>query len=217
MSVFDQLSGIGVVPVVVLDDPRDALDLADALGEGGLPVAEITYRTDAAADTIHRIASERADFLVGAGTVISAEQVASAKSAGAAFALAPGTDPDIIAAAERTGLPYAPGIATPSDLQIAVRCGCRFLKFFPAGLLGGPKMLANISAPFTHLGLGFNPTGGVNADNMADWLSTTNVRAVGGTWIATHGDIADGNWARITQNAKEAVACVQRLREAQDV
>ena len=214
MTVFDRLSAIGVVPVVALDDAARALDLADALAEGGLPVAEITYRTDAAPETIRRIASERPDFLVGAGTVINAEQVATAAEAGAGFALAPGTDAQIIDAAEKAGLPYAPGIATPSDLQIAVRCGCRFLKFFHAGLLGGPKMLANISAPFAHLGLGFNPTGGVNAENMGDWLSAPNVRAVGGTWIATRGDIAEGNWARITRNARDAVACVQRLREA---
>ena len=157
------------------------------------------------------------DFFVGAGTVVTAQQVAQTKAAGAQFALAPGTDPAMIEAAQAAGLPYAPGIMTPSDLQIATRLGCRFLKFFPAGLAGGPKMLANIAAPFAHLGLSFNPTGGINPSNMGDWLTEPNVRAVGGTWIATRQDIADGNWDAITQNARVAVARVKATRESQNV
>lgn len=147
MNVFDRLARIGVVPVVAIDDANQALNLADALAEGGLPLAEITFRTVAAAETIRKIAKGRPDFLVGAGTVIDADQIAASLEAGAEFALAPGTDPDMIALAKRASLPYSPGIATPSDLQIALRLGCRFLKFFPAGLLGGPKMLTNIAAP----------------------------------------------------------------------
>lgn len=217
MNVFDRLARIGVVPVVAIDDANQALNLADALAEGGLPLAEITFRTVAAAETIRKIAKGRPDFLVGAGTVIDADQIAASLEAGAEFALAPGTDPDMIALAKRASLPYSPGIATPSNLQIALRLGCRFLKFFPAGLLGGPKMLTNIAAPFAHLDVSFNPTGGVNLDNMSDWLTTPNVGAVGGTWIATRQDIADGNWAAITQKAHDAVTRVQSLRETADV
>ncbi|WP_156453174.1 bifunctional 4-hydroxy-2-oxoglutarate aldolase/2-dehydro-3-deoxy-phosphogluconate aldolase [Polycladidibacter stylochi] len=217
MNVFDRLASIGVIPVVAIDTADKALDLADALAEGGLPVAEITYRTQAAQEAIAQIASKRADFLVGAGTVISEEQVQSAAKAGAEFALAPGTDATLIEAAKRANLPYAPGVATPSDLQIALRHGCRFLKFFPSEQLGGPAMLKSISAPFAHLDVGFNPTGGVNPDNMAQWLSMPNVRGIGGTWIATRQDIAEGNWARITQNARDAVACLRALREEKNV
>lgn len=217
MNVFERIAAIGVVPVVAIDDSDRAVDLADALAEGGLPIAEITFRTDAARAAIAAIADSRPDFFVGAGTVVTAQQVAQTKAAGAQFALAPGTDPAMIEAAQAAGLPYAPGIMTPSDLQIATRLGCRFLKFFPAGLAGGPKMLANIAAPFAHLGLSFNPTGGINPSNMGDWLTEPNVRAVGGTWIATRQDIADGNWAAITQNARDAVARVKAVRESKDV
>ena len=217
MTVFDRIAAIGVVPVVAIDNADHAVDLADALAEGGLPIAEITFRTDAARDAIASIAKARPDFFVGAGTVVTAQQVIQTKAAGAQFALAPGTDSAMIEAAQAAGLPYAPGIMTPSDLQIATRLGCRFLKFFPAGLAGGPKMLANIAAPFAHLGLCFNPTGGIHPSNMGDWLAEPNVRAVGGTWIATRQDIADGNWAAITQNARDAVVQVKAVRESQDV
>jgi 2-dehydro-3-deoxyphosphogluconate aldolase / (4S)-4-hydroxy-2-oxoglutarate aldolase len=217
MTVFDRIAAIGVVPVVAIDNADHAVDLADALAEGGLPIAEITFRTDAARDAITSIAKARPDFFVGAGTVVTTQQVVQTKAAGAQFALAPGTDPLMIEAAQAAGLPYAPGIMTPSDLQIATRLECRFLKFFPAGLAGGPKMLAIIAAPFAHLALSFNPTGGINPSNMGDWLVEPNVRAVGGTWIATRQDIADGNWAVITQNARDAVARVKATREVQDV
>lgn len=217
MSVFDQIADMGVVPVVAIASPDDALGLADALTEGGLPIAEITFRTDAAREAIAKIADARPDFLVGAGTVITAVQVQETLEAGGRFALAPGTDPTMIIAAKQAGLPYAPGIATASDLQIAISHGCRFLKFFPASLAGGPTMLANIAAPFAHLGLSFNPTGGIKPDSMTDWLSQPQVRAVGGTWIATKADIAARDWTAITSKAKAAVETLRRLREAQDV
>lgn len=214
MSIFDHLSRHAVVPVIALDDAADALPLADALIAGGLPVAEITFRTDAAAEAIALIAEHRPDLLVGAGTVLDAAQVTEAKSAGARFALSPGIDAEVLAAAKAADLPFAPGIMTPSELQIALRHGCPMVKFFPAMAAGGPAMLRNISAPYAHTGIGFNPTGGVTLDNLGDWLSMPQVRAVGGTWIATRADIADGNWAQITENARAAVARAAELRGA---
>lgn len=214
MSIFDQISRFAVVPVIALDDAAAALPLADALLEGGLPVAEITFRTEAARDTIAAIAAERPELLVGAGTVLTEAQVDQCLEIGAKFALAPGIDAAVVAHAMQKGLPFAPGIMTPSDLQVALRLGCGMVKFFPAMPAGGPNMLKNIAAPYLHTGIGFNPTGGVTLDNLGDWLALPEVRAVGGTWIATRKDIAEGNWAKITANAKAAVARVKELRGA---
>lgn len=215
MTVFDQLSQLGVVPVIALDDASSALPLADALIAGGLPVAEITFRTGAARATIAAIAAQRPEILIGAGTVLDEEQVDAARDAGAKFALSPGFDADVVRHAARRGLPFAPGVMTPTDLQAALRAGCRMVKFFPAMAAGGPAMLRNIAAPYAHTGIGFNPTGGVTPDNLADWLKLPEVRAVGGTWIATRADIAAGNWKKITDNARDAVRRVSEIRTKQ--
>jgi 2-dehydro-3-deoxyphosphogluconate aldolase/(4S)-4-hydroxy-2-oxoglutarate aldolase len=214
MSIFDTLGGYGVVPVIAIDDAAQALPLADALVAGGLPVAEITFRTEAARDTIAAMAEHRPEMIVGAGTVLDEEQADAAKAAGARFALSPGIDAGVLAHAARIGLPFAPGIMTPSELQVALRHGCSMVKFFPATPAGGPSMLKNIAAPYAHTGIGFNPTGGVSLANLSDWLAVPQVRAVGGTWIATRADIAAGNWDQIRDNAAEAVAAVKALRTA---
>lgn len=212
MSIFDELSTHAIVPVIALDDPAAALPLADALIEGGLPVAEITFRTGAARATIEAIAKARPELLVGAGTVLDEAQVDAALDAGARFALSPGLDTAVLAHAAASGLPFAPGIMTPTDLQAALRAGCRMVKFFPAMPAGGPNMLKNIAAPYAHTGIRFNPTGGVTLDNLGDWLALKEVAAVGGTWIATRADIAAGNFAKIAANARAAVARVAELR-----
>jgi 2-dehydro-3-deoxyphosphogluconate aldolase/(4S)-4-hydroxy-2-oxoglutarate aldolase len=212
MSVFEELSRYGIVPVVAIDAADSALPLADALSEGGLPVAEITFRTEAARAAIEAIAGKRPDMLVGAGTVITLEQLESAKAAGARYALSPGIDADILARAAEIGLPFAPGLMTPSELQLALRNGCKVVKFFPAGAAGGPRMLESVAAPYAHTGIGFNPTGGVSLDNLADWLAIPQVAMVGGTWIATRQDIASKDWAGITAKARAAVELVAALR-----
>ena len=212
MSIFDQIAAIGVVPVIALEDARHALPLADALSEGGLEVIEVTFRTAAAIDTIRQIAQARPVMLVGAGTVLTEEQADAAKAAGARFALSPGIDRAVLAHAAQIGLPFAPGIMTPSDLQIALRANCRLVKFFPAMAAGGLNMLKNIAGPYLHTGIGFNPTGGVTRDNLTDWLCYGPVRAVGGTWIATSADIAAENWDKIRKNVAEASALVRKLR-----
>ncbi|WP_336801010.1 bifunctional 4-hydroxy-2-oxoglutarate aldolase/2-dehydro-3-deoxy-phosphogluconate aldolase [Kaistia sp. MMO-174] len=212
MSIFDRISAHAVVPVIALDDPAAALPLADALIEGGLPVAEITFRTSAARATIEAIARARPELLVGAGTVLDEAQLDQAVDAGARFALSPGLDAAVLAHAAKRGLPFAPGIMTPTDLQAALRAGCSMVKFFPAMPAGGPSMLKNIAAPYLHTGIRFNPTGGVSMDNLAEWLAINEVAAVGGTWIASRADIAAGNWSKITANARAAVARVAEIR-----
>lgn len=215
MNIFDVLSQYGVVPVIAIDDAKNALPLADALLEGGLPVAEITFRTDAAAQVMAIMTKERPELITGAGTVLSEAQVDQAKSAGAQFALSPGLTPQVVAHANTVKLPFAPGIMTPSDLQAALRLGCTMVKFFPAMAAGGPTMLKNISAPYAHTGIGFNPTGGVTVDNLNEWLALDEVRAVGGTWIASRKDIADQNWKKIRDNAKTVVEKVKMIRAGQ--
>lgn len=212
MDIFASLADHGVVPVIAIDDAEAALPLVDALLEGGLPVAEITFRTAAARAVIATIAKHRPEVQIGAGTVLTEEQVDAAVDAGARFALSPGIDPHVLAHAAERALPFAPGIMTPTDLQVALRAGCTMVKFFPAMAAGGPAMLKNIAAPYAHTGIGFNPTGGVTLDNLGDWLALPEVRAVGGTWIASRKDIAAGNWKAITENAAKAVARVRELR-----
>ncbi len=215
MNIFEKIEQYGVVPVIAIDAAADAVPLADALLEGGLPVAEITFRTDAALDSIAAISSQRPELLVGAGTVLTESQVDDAKAAGAKFALSPGLDLDVLLRAEEVGLPFAPGIMTPTDLQAALKAGCKMVKFFPAMAAGGPNLLRNIAAPYAHTEIGFNPTGGVTLENLDQWLSMPTVRAVGGTWIATKADIANGDWAQIIEKAKMSVDRAAKIRSAQ--
>jgi 2-dehydro-3-deoxyphosphogluconate aldolase / (4S)-4-hydroxy-2-oxoglutarate aldolase len=203
---------IGVVPVIAIEEPGHALALADALTEGGLPIAEITFRTEAAAEVLAILHSERPDFLAGAGTVLDLESVRTCQKNGARFALSPGFDPEITAAARAIGLPFAPGIMTPTDLTLAIRAGFRLCKFFPAGIAGGPKALEAIAAPFNHLGVRFIPTGGVSLETMGDWLKHRFVAAVGGTWIARPEDMRSGKFAEITAKAKAAVERARAIR-----
>jgi len=212
MSFFETLSDYAIVPVIAIDDAKDALPLADALIAGGLPVAEVTFRTEAARDVIAAIAKHRPEVQIGAGTVLTVAQVGASLDAGARFALSPGLDPEVLAYSASKGLPFAPGIMTPTDLQAALKAGCQLVKFFPAMAAGGPDMLKNIAAPYAHTGIRFNPTGGVNMANLGDWLAIPQVRAVGGTWIATKADIAAGNWEKIAENARLAVARAKELR-----
>lgn len=212
MSIFNEIEKFGVVPVIAIDDAKDALPLADALAEGGLKIAEITFRTDAAAQAIENIAQHRPEILVGAGTVLNSDQLKTAAKAGAQFALSPGFDKDLVQEAIADKVAFVPGIMTPSDLIAGIGLGCTMFKFFPAGAAGGPNMLKSIAAPFMHLGIGFNPTGGISVKSLGDWLSLAGVRAVGGTWIAPQRDIAEGNWSQITQNAREAVDAVASIR-----
>ncbi len=200
-----------VIPVAVIDNAEDAGPLALALAEGGLPVIEVTFRTDAAAGAIEWIRSEAPGVLVGAGTVVTLPQAEAALAAGAQFAVAPGTNPEVVAAFQQRGVPFFPGVATPSDIERAFGLGCRRQKFFPAGTLGGVSALKAMAAPYAHLGIEFCPTGGVSLENMAEYLALPQVIAVGGSWVATREEIREHRWAEITKKAAAAVAAAKTL------
>ena len=207
-----RLSAAGVVPVVIINDSSKAVPLAKALLAGGVGVIELTLRTVAGLEAIKAIAAEVPEMLVGAGTVLSTEQVREVKAAGAAFAVAPGTSRTTLAAAAEVGLPFAPGVMTPSDIEVALSMGCRMLKFFPAESAGGVKHLAAMSAPYAHLGVKFMPTGGIKETQLADYLAVKTVAAVGGSWLATAAQIDAGDWAAITAQSAAAMAIVNQAR-----
>jgi 2-dehydro-3-deoxyphosphogluconate aldolase/(4S)-4-hydroxy-2-oxoglutarate aldolase len=212
---FDAIAALGVVPVIAIEDARQAVPLADALLSAGLTVAEITFRTSAAAEVLSILHRERPELMIGAGTVLDRVSLDRAIAAGARFGLAPGFDADIVDAAASAGLPFAPGIMTPSELTAAVKRGVRLAKFFPAGIAGGPAALEGIAAPFAHLGVKYVPTGGVSLDTMAQWLKLEAVAAVGGTWIARTDDIREGRFAEIEKKARAAVERAREIREGQ--
>lgn len=210
---IDIIAGLGVVPVIAIERASDAVALADALLEGGLPVAEITFRTEAAADVLAAMRDARPELCIGAGTILDRPNLDRAIASGARFGLAPGCDLEIVDMAKTAGLPFCPGIMTPSDLTLAAARGVRLAKFFPAGVAGGPKALAGISAPFAHLGIRFIPTGGVTEATIGDWLAIKQVVAVGGTWIAKTEDIREGRFAEIAKNARAAVKIAKEALE----
>lgn len=211
-EIFSRIAQVGVVPVVAIEKVEGAIPLADALLEGGLPVVEITFRTAAAAEAIRKIAKERPKVIVGAGTVLTPANLEAAKASGAAFAVAPGLNPQIVKQAQAIGLPFVPGIATPTDIELGLSLGCKYLKFFPAEALGGVGMIEALSAPYKHTGVRFTPTGGVNTANLESYLKVETVAAVGGTWIAKKEDLANGKWDEIRGRCKGAVEIVARVR-----
>ena len=206
MPVFDKLSQHKIVPVIAIDDVAHAVPLAEALMAGGLPVAEVTFRSPVAAEVIRVMTRAFPQMTVGAGTVLSAETLDLARASGAAFAVAPGLNPRVVAHAAARGFPFMPGVATPSDIEAGLALGCTTLKFFPAEALGGVRMLSALSAPYLHTGVRFMPTGGVTAANVRDYLALPAVLAVGGTWIARKEDMAAGRWAAVAANCVAARA-----------
>lgn len=203
-SLVTQLSDKRIIPVVALDSPDQAVPLAQALVEGGIPTIEVTFRTKAAAQAIAAITEALPEVLVGAGTVLSPESLQAAVTAGARFAVAPGFNPRVVAAARELGIPFIPGVATPSEIEAALDHDCKILKFFPATALGGVKALKAIAAPYRHTGVKFIPTGGINLENLDEWLALDSVIAVGGTWLAKQKDITDGCWGEITERCRTA-------------
>ena len=213
-EVLRQACAFGVIPVVEIDEVADAGPLAETLLKAGLGVIEITFRTEAAAEVIAHIAGRHPDMLVGAGTVVSAESLGRAVQAGAQFALAPGLSPHMLETAAEAGLPYVPGVMTPSDLQAGIEHGLDTFKFFPAQPAGGLPFLRSIAAPFALQALRFIPTGGVSQATLSEWLREPMVAAVGGTWITNRAMIRDRDWAGIGCNAADAVRTASAAREA---
>jgi 2-dehydro-3-deoxyphosphogluconate aldolase / (4S)-4-hydroxy-2-oxoglutarate aldolase len=211
-EIFRTLMKHVVVPVIAIDSVDAALPLADALIEGGLPVAEITFRTAAAGQVIARIAGERPALLLGAGTVLTTENLRRAKDAGAAFGVAPGLNPEVVREAGRLGLPFIPGVITPTEIEQALALGLSILKFFPAEAFGGLKLIKALSAPYAHVGVKFMPTGGVSVANLPEYLASDAVACVGGTWIASREAIAEKKWDQIRANCRAAVEMVRAAR-----
>jgi 2-dehydro-3-deoxyphosphogluconate aldolase/(4S)-4-hydroxy-2-oxoglutarate aldolase len=204
-NAFKTLEACRIIPVIALDLPQDTLPVADAVIAGGLPVIEITFRTAAAAEAIQTLTRQRPNLLVGAGTLLTVENLEKAVAAGAAFGVAPGLNVRVARRAAELGLPFIPGVATATEIEAALELGGKVLKFFPAGALGGLKALNALAAPFLHTGVRFVPTGGLNADNLADYLGAQSVLAVGGTWLATSEDIRQGAWAAVAGKCRQAV------------
>jgi 2-dehydro-3-deoxyphosphogluconate aldolase/(4S)-4-hydroxy-2-oxoglutarate aldolase len=211
-SVLDRLAQIGLVPVITIEQVERAVPLADALLAGGLPVAEITFRTAAAAEVIRVLTRERPQLLVGAGTVLTSANLEAAKASGAAFGVAPGVNAQIVNQARQMGMPFIPGIATPSEIEMGMSLGCKLLKFFPAEVLGGAAMIDALAAPYKHTGIRFMPSGGVTTGNLETYLKLESVSAVGGTWLARPEDLAAGNWSDIQARCKAAMEIVARAR-----
>ncbi len=212
MELIETLKNAGIIPVVVIENEEQAVPLAKALVKGGLPVLEVTFRTQAAAGAIARIKAEVPEVIVGAGTLLTPEMVKAAKDAGAVFGVAPGFDPVVIAAAKEQGLAMVPGIATASELSQALTAGVQMAKFFPAEAAGGVKMIKNLLGAFRFTGVKFMPTGGVNLANVADYLAVPEIVCCGGTWIVPKDALASGDWVAIEKLAADAAALVRSLR-----
>jgi 2-dehydro-3-deoxyphosphogluconate aldolase / (4S)-4-hydroxy-2-oxoglutarate aldolase len=209
-SVLADLHQTGVVAVLILDDPRIAVHVAKALADGGVTIIELTLRTPAASDCLRAIRAEVPETAIGAGTILSRTQADQALQAGAGFGVSPGTNPEVIRHATEIGLPFAPGVMTPTDIDRAVECGCRELKFFPAQPSGGLPFLRCVAAPFQHLKLQFIPLGGINEQNLGDWLEEPSVLAVGGSWLVPAAAVRSGDWNAITRLATNARQIVQK-------
>jgi 2-dehydro-3-deoxyphosphogluconate aldolase/(4S)-4-hydroxy-2-oxoglutarate aldolase len=210
-EILDRMERSGVIAVVVADMAAQVVPLARALVACGIDVMELTLRTPAAIDALRLLRREVPEMLTGVGTVLTSDQVEAVVDAGAAFAVAPGLNPRIVHKAKDMGLPFAPGVVTPSDIETAIELGCRELKFFPAEPSGGIRYLRSMYAPYEHLGLQFIPLGGISTDNMRGYLYDEAVPAVGGSWIAPRKLIQTENWSAVIDNATEAHNIVKEL------
>ena len=202
MDVLERLARAGVVPVVVLEDAKDAVATANAMVAGGIDVMEITFRTAAAPEAIQAVAKNCPDMLVGAGTILNLDQCKQAVDMGAKFIVSPGFDAQVVGWCLENGIAVTPGCVTPTEITAAVNMGLKVVKFFPANVYGGLNAMKNLSAPF--VGVKFMPTGGVNAENLREYIDATFIHAVGGSWVCPKADIAAGNFEKITALCAEA-------------
>lgn len=209
-EVIEKLGKIGVIPVVVIENASKAKPLAEALIKGGLPCAEVTFRTEAAEEAIKIMAENFPEMLMGAGTVLTVEQAERAVKAGAKFIVSPGFGDDVVKYCIDNNVPVVPGIATPTEIQKAMSYGLDVLKFFPAEAMGGLKVIKAVSGPYGNLK--FMPTGGINAGNINEYLSFKKILACGGSWMVPKAAMAENNFDEITRLAKEAVMTVLNLK-----
>ena len=210
-QIIEQIRKMGVVPVVAIENAADAPKLGQALSAGGLPCAEITFRTAAAPEAIRLMAEECPDVLVGAGTVLTVEQAEKAIANGAKFIVTPGFDDAVVSWCVANEIPITPGVTTPTEINMALNKGLKAMKFFPAEAAGGIKMLKAIGGPYGDVK--FIPTGGISPDNLQDYLAVSSVLACGGSWLVKKTLIANGEFEKITQLTQEAVAIVNEVRK----
>ena len=212
MEVMKQLSLIGIVPVIAINDAADAVPLAKALIDGGLPCAEVTFRTAAAADAIKAMTEAYPEMVVGAGTVLTTEQVDRAVAAGAKFIVSPGLNPTTVKYCQEIGVPVCPGTANPSDIEVALSLGLKTVKFFPAEAAGGLKYIKSIAAPYGDVR--FMPTGGVSEKNLLEYLSFNKIICCGGSWMVPGDAIKAKDWDRIRDLTASAVQLMLGLEIA---
>ena len=201
--ILEQFQKLGIIPVVVIDDAKDAVPLAKALCEGGLPVAEVTFRTDAAEEAIRLMSEAYPEMLVGAGTVLTTEQVDRAVAAGSKFIVSPGLNPKVVKYCQEKNVPITPGTARPTDIEMALELGLEVVKFFPAEQNGGLPMIKAMAAPYTKVK--FMPTGGINAKNLKSYLDFDKIIACGGSWMVPKDLVAAGDFEAIKNLTREAV------------
>lgn len=209
-KVLQKIHQAGIVPVVVLEDAKDAAPLAKALCEGGLPIAEITFRTEATEESIRNMKTAYPEMTVGAGTVLGTEQAERAVNAGAQFIVSPGINPRVVRYCVERGIPVTPGCQTPTDIEVAIENGLQVVKFFPAELSGGLKMIKALSGPYTNIR--FLPSGGIHAENVRDYLKCDKVFACSGSWMVNPQLIRAGDFERICALAAEAAGIVKEVR-----
>lgn len=202
MTVLERLARSIVVPVVVLDKAEDAIPTAKAMAAGGVDTMEITFRTACAPEAIKAVAENCPDVLVGAGTIVNLEQAKLAVQMGAKFIVSPGFSDEVVGWCVENNIPVAPGCVTPTEIMSALKYGLKMVKFFPANVYGGLNAMKNLAAPF--VGLKFLPTGGVNTDNIKEYVDAPFVHAVGGSWVCPKSEIAAGNWEKITKLCEDA-------------
>lgn len=210
MNAVEVVGKMGIVPVVVLEEVKDAALLAAALCEGGLPCAEVTFRTEAAEEAIRVMADQFPEMYIGAGTVLTTGQVDRAIEAGAKFIVSPGFDPEVVDYCLEKAVPVFPGCITPSEVAQAVKRGLEVVKFFPAERFGGIETIKALAAPYT--GIKFMPTGGIHAGNLERYLSSGKVAACGGSWMVKGSLIKDGKFDEIRELVREAVSLVSEIR-----
>lgn len=209
-AVLDKIQAMGIVPVVVLNDSKDAAPLASALCGGGLPCAEVTFRTDAAEASIRIMKTQFPEMTIGAGTILTTQQVERAMDAGAEFIVSPGFDKEIVDYCIAAGIPVVPGAVTPSEVAQVVKAGLEVVKFFPAEPAGGLTMIKALAAPYSMLK--FMPTGGINSENVKDYLKYEKIAACGGSWMVQNSLITEQKFDEIKSLTKEAVEIVKQIR-----
>jgi 2-dehydro-3-deoxyphosphogluconate aldolase / (4S)-4-hydroxy-2-oxoglutarate aldolase len=210
-TIVTELGKIKIVPVLAIEAVDDGLKMCGLLNDLGLKTAEITFRTEAAEEIISLASKKYPDLVIGAGTILNVDDLHRAFQAGAQFAVAPGFNPTVVKAAIENGYAFFPGVATPSEVEQAMELGCRMFKFFPAEAAGGIPMIKSLVGPYKHMGVKFMPTGGLNPQNIGNYLALNELPCAGGTWLGPSSDIEAGNWSKIEQNIKDAVALAATL------